>query len=1314
MKNKLVLLLISLILPATGIMVAVAQPNAHADELAFDRYEWSNMVGNTSIYPNGYLQDSRGMMWMATSSGLVSFDGYNFRIFNAQKHHLTTSSMVRLAEDLYGNIWVIGIRNSRIVINVMNPKTEMAVPLHQYVGQDEPIEILLSEDIPIVHNIAGRIWVGSTSTVYSYDGQWKQVYNLRGRKKPADSWWPAPNGGVWSINIKNRNIYYENNEGTALDSVSSTGDIWVDNQLRLWLKKMGDTVYYQLATTKERIIVAYTSQLPTFQWISESIHTSGTDTPLRYGYEWKISRSDLYLRKVSESGATDTGYKSVNTSPNSMFYIDRQGGIWTSSRNSIIRLTEKHPAGFQTYLKDENLDRSIRGMIQIGNQLYVSSYKGDCRINTKNGSVSAFNILYGQGLCFLADGKGCWAGGHGGKLIYLEPGRPNTHYTFERRADIYTFLQSDDGILIGSSNGLFRINRQQHTVTPLPFQNISIDYLYRNHKGIWACTADGLYLINEHGYVVTHYLARTADLNYNRLTCLYEDEKGDFWISTRGGGLIHWSADRGIIRQFTESDGLSSNDIHAVYADTRGFLWLPGNYGLMRLHRESGRIQVFFKRDGIADNEFNALSHYQAPDGRLYFGGVNGITAFYPDDIPIQETRTPQLRLIEARTFQIKSGEFVNHLPDVYGGGPIVVTPGDDYLDIRISPLVYEDINRIKYSWKLDGYSDQWIQQQEPLIRLHNLPYGKHQLHIRYSLQGNIWSENELIIPVFVERPFYLSWPFLTTMTLCILGIAWGAGNWRATQLRKANLQLEQEVKSRTRQIEADKQVIEQQARELRSLDEVKSRFFANVTHELRTPLTLIIGPADSILRANITPEKKMEYIQTIRRNATRLLNLVEELLDLSRMEANSISVVEKPTRLYQFLARLTAAFAPYAEHRGIELNLQFKCPVSTTLMMDVPKWEKIINNLLNNAIKFTPGGGAVIITAEIKDEKMIISVEDTGSGIHPDDMPFIFDRYYQSRMENASLQGGAGIGLSLCHEYMKLFGGEISVQSEPGKGSRFTLSRPLALSSAVETVEFPDQHDEIATIPSATRPSHQPGKYTLLLVEDDRDMSEYIQHIIESEYNLLTADNGKSALQILENNQVDLVLSDVMMPQMDGFQLLEAVRERFGDLPFIMLTARSEPPDRLQALRMGVDDYITKPFLQEELSTRIANLLKYLRIRKNARIGPDIPDNETGYDQKWLAQLEQIVVEHIHNTDFSVEMMADLLHISRRSLFYKLRSCTGMTPNQYLTEVRLNRARYLIETGAFQTISEVCYAVGFKTPHYFSKLMKERFGERL
>jgi signal transduction histidine kinase/CheY-like chemotaxis protein/AraC-like DNA-binding protein/sugar lactone lactonase YvrE len=997
-----------------------------------------------------------------------------------------------------------------------------------------------------------------------------------------------------------------------------------------------------------------------------------------------------------------------------MFYIDRQGGIWTSTRNSIIRLTEKHPAGFQTYLKDENLDRSIRGMIQIGNQLYVSSYKGDCRINTKNGSVSAFNILYGQGLCFLADGKGCWAGGHGGKLIYLEPGRPNTHYTFERRADIYTFLQSDDGILIGSSNGLFRINQQQHTVTPLPFQNISIDYLYRNHKGIWACTADGLYLINEHGYVVTHYLARTADLNYNRLTCLYEDEKGDFWISTRGGGLIHWSADRGIIRQFTESDGLSSNDIHAVYADTRGFLWLPGNYGLMRLHRESGRIQVFFKRDGIADNEFNALSHYQAPDGRLYFGGVNGITAFYPDDIPIQETRTPQLRLIEARTFQIKSGEFVNHLPDVYGGGPIVVTPGDDYLDIRISPLVYEDINRIKYSWKLDGYSDQWIQQQEPLIRLHNLPYGKHQLHIRYSLQGNIWSENELIIPVFVERPFYLSWPFLTTMTLCILGIAWGAGNWRATQLRKANLQLEQEVKSRTRQIEADKQVIEQQARELRSLDEVKSRFFANVTHELRTPLTLIIGPADSILRANITPEKKMEYIQTIRRNATRLLNLVEELLDLSRMEANSISVVEKPTRLYQFLARLTAAFAPYAEHRGIGLNLQFKCPVSTTLMMDVPKWEKIINNLLNNAIKFTPGGGAVIITAEIKDEKMIISVEDTGSGIHPDDMPFIFDRYYQSRMENASLQGGAGIGLSLCHEYMKLFGGEISVQSEPGKGSRFTLSRPLALSSAVETVEFPDQHDEIATIPSATRSSHQPGKYTLLLVEDDRDMSEYIQHIIESEYNLLTADNGKSALQILENNQVDLVLSDVMMPQMDGFQLLEAVRERFGDLPFIMLTARSEPPDRLQALRMGVDDYITKPFLQEELSTRIANLLKYLRIRKNARIGPDIPDNETGYDQKWLAQLEQIVVEHIHNTDFSVEMMADLLHISRRSLFYKLRSCTGMTPNQYLTEVRLNRARYLIETGAFQTISEVCYAVGFKTPHYFSKLMKERFGERL
>ncbi|MFM8488229.1 MAG: sensor histidine kinase, partial [Bacteroidota bacterium] len=447
---------------------------------------------------------------------------------------------------------------------------------------------------------------------------------------------------------------------------------------------------------------------------------------------------------------------------------------------------------------------------------------------------------------------------------------------------------------------------------------------------------------------------------------------------------------------------------------------------------------------------------------------MNGITAFYPKDIPLAEDKTPVLRLIEARTFQIKSGSYINHLGEFDTGRPVLVTPDDDYLDIRVSPLVYDDVNQIRYSWRIEGYSDNWVQQQSPLIRLHNLPYGEHKLRIRYSLQGNIWSENEIIIPVRVTSPFYLTWPFLALVLLMILLTAWIIGNRRAIQLKKANQRLEEEVRHRTRKIESDKQLIEHQARELLSLDEMKSRFFTNITHELRTPLTLILGPVQSILKSDHISKSDHASAEMIQRNAIRLLTLVEELLDLSRMEANKLVLAEKPVLFYQFLARVMATFAPYSEHRRVELKLKYHCPNNLVLMADEQKWEKIINNLLNNALKFTPGGGTIVIEVDTSEDHLVMTVTDTGSGIHPDDLPYIFDRYYQARNTESALQGGAGIGLSLCREYMKLFGGDITVQSTPGSGSRFTLRCPLKPVS--ETLQE-NTGDELSFPAAATGP---------------------------------------------------------------------------------------------------------------------------------------------------------------------------------------------------------------------------------------------------
>jgi len=1302
-------LVVLAVLACAGALRGQEYNRSGSDRLDLVKFEWSNTIGNTSINPSSFLQDSRGLIWMASTSGVVSFDGYNFRVYNQKEHNLSTSRTVRLAEDIHGNIWIMGFRNSRIVIDVMNPKTETVVPLHRFLGQEQPVEILLRDEIILVHNQRGKIWVGTPDEGYLYDGKWQKIYSPQQR---SGVWWPAPSG-VW--NYSNDVLYLENYAGDRLDSVPCYRYVWSDEQLNIWSATDETPATFQRITQENgKILVYQTGHLPAFGWIGETVSVPNSSSH-RYGYIWRSTGGILYLSRSDGSGTVALNRQFPELGSMGNFYFDREGGIWTATKTKIIHLVKNRYSGFRTLMSEESLDRGVRGMVQIGNQLYVNSYKGDFRINLDNLDISKTNILDGQGICTLRSGNGFWAGGHGGVIAYIEPGKSRISCPLGYQSDVLSLLRCQTGILTATSNGLFVIDSASRSVKPTLLRDIGINYLYKNDRGIWACTTNGLLLIDEQGRTLAQYLQPGPELPYEQLIYLYEDENRDFWLATRGGGLLQWSAEKGIIRKFTTSEGLSNNDIHAIYPDGQGYLWLPGNYGLTRLNKETGNIQVFFKRDGIADSEFNGFSHCRTSDGRLFFGGINGLTLFNPEDIPVPEARTPLLRLIEVRTFQLKQGDFINHLPKTDAGKPVPVTPDDDYLDIRVSPLIYEEVNTIRYSWKIDGYSDNWVQQQSPLIRLYNLPYGVHTLRIRYTSQGNIWSENELLIPIEVTRPFYLRWSFLLFLITLILILASGIGNWRARQLRKANITLEEEVKKRTRQIESDKQVIEQQARELRSLDEVKSRFFANITHELRTPLTLIIGPAESMLKSESLPFKTRDYLQTIRRNGVRLLNLVEELLDLSRMEANKLALNEKPVWLKQFLSRTLSAFAPYSEHRGVSMKLIFNCNEDVTLLMDVQKWEKIINNLLNNAIKFTPRGGAITLTADISGDELCISVEDTGIGIDAEDLPYIFDRYYQARTTSQAQQGGAGIGLSLCHEYIRLFGGEISVESEAGEGSRFTLRCPA---KRVHEKAGPDLPGETVFMENASETADpempRTDQHTLLLVEDDRDMANYIQGILSPEYNLLVADNGIKALEILEKKPVDLILSDVMMPEMDGFQLLKTVRERYQDIPFIMLTARADAPDRLTALTLGVDDYLTKPFLEDELLARLKNLISRYEVRKSAQAQTDITGIDMKFDQQWLRELEKVVNDNLANADLSLDDLAQQLQISRRSLYNKTVTYTGLTPNHYLQEARLAMGRRLLASGTYKTIAEVCYAVGMKTPDYFSKLMKDRFGERL
>lgn len=532
--------------------------------------------------------------------------------------------------------------------------------------------------------------------------------------------------------------------------------------------------------------------------------------------------------------------------------------------------------------------------------------------------------------------------------------------------------------------------------------------------------------------------------------------------------------------------------------------------------------------------------------------------------------------------------------------------------------------------------------------------------------------------------------------------------------------------------------VIEQQAGELKELDAAKSRFFANIAHELRTPLTLILAPIDSMLKRNQIAGQSREFLELARGNARQLLRRIGEILDLSKLESGKLELQETPVQIDSFLYRQSSLFESHAQYKGVGLSHHITLRPDTYILLDEDKLGKIINNLLSNALKFTASGGAIRIAAKEEQSQLTITVSDTGRGILPDDLPRIFDRFYQSRQADAPLEGGAGIGLALSRELAELMEGSLTAESSPGAGSSFHLTLPYRETKASEAAiaqegEIPEPAVETETGAQEKRQASASRQSTILLVEDNPGLQDYIGMILSQHYQLVIASNGKEALDILQSEEqknINLILSDVMMPEVDGFTLVERIKqdEKLRHLPTIMLTARAGQEDRLRALRIGVDDYILKPFEEEELLLRLENTLRNFHLRFEANTDAGLPEEKEENrqdeawvpspdrlsleDQEWLAQLELATLKQVGNSSFNTDALADILAISRRQLFRKIKSLTGLTPNQYIQEVRLQRARRLLEQQAFSTVKAIAFNVGLKDVRYFSQQYRQRFGK--
>ena len=521
--------------------------------------------------------------------------------------------------------------------------------------------------------------------------------------------------------------------------------------------------------------------------------------------------------------------------------------------------------------------------------------------------------------------------------------------------------------------------------------------------------------------------------------------------------------------------------------------------------------------------------------------------------------------------------------------------------------------------------------------------------------------------------------------------------------------------------------ITKEQEAQLRMLDATKSHFFANVSHELRTPLTLVLGPIHTLLKENQLTEKQSKLLHIADRNGRQLEQLVNEILDLRKLEMGKMRLVEEPTELSSFFNRYVSQFESLAEQKQIDFSFDILIDKDLVVQIDRDKYRQILYNLLSNAFKFTPTGGKIKAMFALNDNTIQLEVADSGRGIHPDDLPYVFDRFFQSNQLDRLAEGGTGIGLALCKEYTQLFGGHISVESTLGEGAIFKGTFPV---SVVEYAQLPvaqlqadDQHasfyptqvENDTYLKSSSTP-----KPTILVVEDNPELQRYIGLVLEEKYHIITADNGKVALEKLNDTpSVDLILSDLMMPVMDGFQLLERLKsdDATRHIPTIILTARAEATDKLKALRIGVDDYITKPFNEEELVVRIENLLKNKAVRQQEYLTEseqkdDAQSMFSEEDRAWLETFETYVQKNFSKGILSVPILAQAFTMSESTLLRQLKRLTGLTPVQYLQEIRLNEARQLLENRIYKSITQVASEVGYQDARSFSRSFKQRFGK--
>jgi signal transduction histidine kinase/ligand-binding sensor domain-containing protein/DNA-binding response OmpR family regulator len=1336
-----------------------------AQEYRFAHIDAAQGLSNNHV--NTVYRDNAGFLWVGTASGLNRFDGYSMRVFRNEPTDSTSllhDNVIRLFEIPGGKMGVV-TANGICVYDPVTEKFSIDFRFLQKFSIHNPANL-----INIVHDRNDNYWFlmqngglvhynkksGKTISVQhvNHDTSSVSTNNITSLAQHTDgSYWIAHSNGIIEKAIlteqgikviKKLTFLYErmSDKEMALHweiIIDSDGDLWIYSNYNKGVfyfnLRQGRT--HQLGKNSPEVNIS-----------SDLIGGIAEDNR---GHIWigthegidVVNKETLSVNTISRSSENENtlSQNSITT-----MFRDSDGMVWAGTYKGGLNYFHENIMRFALI----NRYSKPYGLPYEDVNSFVEDKKGNLWLGTNGGGLIYFNRQTGKYTTYRHDPKNphslssdvivsifidhedkLWIGTFTGGLNCLD-GQKFTRYQHDpsnvkslpSESVWHIFEDSQQRLWIGTLDGgvnLFDRQRKTfiryHDPDQRALRSDYIPTIVEDSEGnIWFGSSKGIDVLMKTTGKILHFESEKNNartIGNNVIIDVIEDSKRRIWVGTTGG-LSLWDKKRNRFINFTEKHGLPHKIIMSMLEDNDGRLWLgtPSGLSCATISTKDDSVLVSFRNyaeaDGLQGMQFNENAALKTRSGELIFGGANGFNIFNPRDLSHNKI-VPRLAFTDFQLFNrsIPIGPLSDErftLPRSITTNPsIVLSKSDNVFSIEFAALNFIQPSKNQYKYKLEGFNNDWLSTdaKNRRVTFTNLNAGDYIFHVIASNNDGVWNEKGISLNITVLPPFWKSRTAYVIYMLFVLLLLFAT--------RKV-----------IQQREMMKFAIRQQTEEVkrsRELDMMKTKFFTNVSHELRTPLALILSPLEELRTQAVDPNQR-KHFDLIQRNAKRLLNLVNQLLDFRKMEVQSIGFRPSSGDLIQFVRETVSSFSDISQKKDIRLTFESNAS-SFEACFDYDKIEKILLNLLSNAFKFTMGRGEISVTINVEDSSeenalVELRVKDTGIGIPSEKLELIFERYFQNDLPNSIMNQGSGIGLAITKEFVRIHGGTIRVESEIEKGSCFIVTLPLRKLVHVSQEPINEPGHRI-TNKNEIDVDTSKGKPLVLLVEDNEDFRFYLKDNLKTTYSVIEAATGDEGWKIALEQSPDLIVSDIMMPGMNGLELCKKLKtdQRVSHIPVILLTARSGEEQRLEGFEVGADDYIPKPFNFQVLVSRIRNLIM---LRQNLHTlfanenGIKITELQiTPVDQQFLQRFMQVIEMNIGNAELSVVEVSHELGVSRSQLFKKIQALTGKSPMELLRTIRLQHAAQLLEKSQL-SVAEVAYKVGFNSPKYFARYFKERY----